>query len=64
MVKQAMAQDRLPALGDAASEDLSVGSERRIGEQVMREIRRDPDYLDDPVPVSYTHLTLPTKRIV
>ena len=49
----AMAQDRLPALGDAASEDLSVGSERRIGEQVMREIRRDPDYLDDPVLLEY-----------
>jgi len=49
----ALAQDRLPALGEAASEDLSVGNERRLGEQVMREIRRDADYLDDPVLLEY-----------
>lgn len=53
LVPPAVAQDRLPALGDGASEDLSVGSERRLGEQVMREIRRDPDYLDDPVLLEY-----------
>ncbi|MEK8027358.1 M48 family metalloprotease [Pseudaquabacterium rugosum] len=40
---------RLPALGDAAVEDLGPGAERRLGEQVMREVRQDPDYLDDPV---------------
>ena len=34
-------------------EDLSVGAERLIGEQIMREIRRDPDYLDDPVLLEY-----------
>ncbi|MGY4831781.1 M48 family metalloprotease [Sphaerotilaceae bacterium SBD11-9] len=47
------AQDRLPALGEAVSEDLSVGNERRIGEQIMRNIRADPDYLDDPVLQEY-----------
>ncbi|GAB4552920.1 MAG: M48 family metalloprotease [Rhizobacter sp.] len=47
------AQDRLPALGEAASDDLSVGNERRLGEQIMRDIRRDPDYLDDPVLLEY-----------
>jgi predicted Zn-dependent protease len=49
----AMAQDRLPALGESVSDDLSVGNERRIGEQIMRSIRVDPDYLDDPVLLEY-----------
>jgi predicted Zn-dependent protease len=48
-----VAQNRLPALGEAASDDLSVGSERRLGDQIMRDIRRDPDYLDDPVLLEY-----------
>ncbi len=47
------AQVRLPSLGESASEDFSVGTERRTGEQIMREIRRDPDYLDDPVLLEY-----------
>jgi beta-barrel assembly-enhancing protease len=49
----AQAQVRLPALGDSASEDLPVGTERRLGEQIMREIKRDPAYLDDPVLLDY-----------
>jgi len=44
---------RLPALGDAATEDLSIGDERRLGEQIMREARRDPAWLDDPVLLAY-----------
>jgi beta-barrel assembly-enhancing protease len=44
-----VAQVRLPALGESASDDLSVSAERRIGDQIMREGRRDPAYLDDPV---------------
>lgn len=47
------AQNDLPALGDAATEDFGVGAERRMGDQIMREIRRDPDYLDDPVLLDY-----------
>ena len=43
----------LPSLGDPASEDLTVGDERRFGEMIMREIWRDPDYLDDPVLLEY-----------
>lgn len=39
---------QLPDLGDASGADLSLQTERRLGESVMREIRRDPDYLDDP----------------
>jgi hypothetical protein len=44
---------RLPALGESAAEDFGVGAERRLGEQIMGEIRRDPDYLDDPVLLEY-----------
>ena len=49
----AAAQVRLPALGESASDDLSVSAERRLGEQIMREGRRDPLYLDDPVLLEY-----------
>ncbi len=38
---------RLPSLGESAGEDFPVGTERRLGEQVMAEVRRDPAYLDD-----------------
>jgi predicted Zn-dependent protease len=48
-----LAQSSLPSLGDSAGEDLGVGTERRVGDQVMREIRRDPDYLDDPLLLEY-----------
>lgn len=44
---------RLPALGDVASEGLSVGAERRLGEQIMAALRRDPDYLDDALLLDY-----------
>ena len=49
----AQSPNALPSLGDSVSDDLSVGAERMIGEQIMREIRRDPDYLDDPVLLEY-----------
>jgi beta-barrel assembly-enhancing protease len=49
----AWAQVRLPALGEAAAEEFSLGTERNLGEQIMREIRRDPDYLDDPPLLEY-----------
>jgi len=47
------AQSTLPSLGDAASEDLTVGAERRLGDRIMREIRRDPDWLDDALLQDY-----------
>ena len=47
------AQNRLPALGDPASEDFNLGTERKLGDEIMREIRADPDYLDDPVLLEY-----------
>ncbi len=52
-VQMAHAQVRLPALGEEAGEEFSVGTERTLGEQIMREIRRDPAYLDDPPLLDY-----------
>jgi predicted Zn-dependent protease len=49
----AIAQVNLPSLGDTASEDFNIGSERRLGNTIMRDIRRDPDYLDDPILYEY-----------
>ena len=46
-------QVRLPSLGESASDEVTVSAEKRIGDQIMREIRRDPDYLDDPVLLEY-----------
>ena len=54
---------RLPALGEAASDDFGLSQEKRVGEQVMREIRRDPDYIDDPALLDYLNtLWLPLVR--
>ena len=49
----ALAQNRLPTLGDPASEDFSIATERQLGDAIMREIRADPDYIDDPVLLEY-----------
>jgi predicted Zn-dependent protease len=43
----------LPALGDVAADDLSPTNERRLGEQIMRQARRDPAYLADPDTFEY-----------
>ncbi len=41
--------DELPELGDVAGSELSLAMEKKIGLQIMNEIRwRDPSYLDDP----------------
>jgi predicted Zn-dependent protease len=50
---QAASGVRLPALGEAASDEFNLNQEKRVGEQIMREIRRDPDYLDDPQLLDY-----------
>lgn len=42
---------QLPALGDGA--ELSVASERRLGDRIARSLYRDPDYIDDPVLAEY-----------
>ncbi|OAJ58367.1 peptidase M48 [Paraburkholderia ginsengiterrae] len=38
---------QLPDLGNGGSASLTPQAERKLGERVMREVRRDPDYLDD-----------------
>lgn len=49
----AQAQVNLPALGDAVSSDFDLNDERRLGEKIMRSIRRDPEFLDDPLLSDY-----------
>jgi len=43
----AAAQSGLPTLGDGS--DLTLSAERRLGDRIIRELYRDPDYIDDPV---------------
>ena len=43
----------LPTLGDSASDTLSPLMERKLGEEIMRDIRRNPDYLDDAPVLEY-----------
>ncbi|WP_174362759.1 M48 family metalloprotease [uncultured Caballeronia sp.] len=38
---------QLPDLGDGSGGALTPQAERRLGERLMRDLRRDPDYLDD-----------------
>jgi predicted Zn-dependent protease len=42
----------LPTLGDGAS-SLTTGEERRLGDSIVKELYRDPDYLDDPMLQEY-----------
>ena len=37
----------LPLLGDGS--EMTSSAERRLGDRIVRELYRDPDYLDDPV---------------
>ena len=43
----------LPNLGGTDGEELSPLMERRLGEQVMNNIRRDRDYVGDPIILDY-----------
>jgi predicted Zn-dependent protease len=43
----------LPDLGDVSQADVTPRDERRIGESIMREIRADPAFLDDPEATDY-----------
>ncbi len=47
------ASQNLPSLGDTDREELSPLMERKLGEQIMHDIRRDPDYLDDAPTIEY-----------
>src|SRR5512135_966914 len=48
----AQSQD-LPSLGEAGAEELPPAVERRLGEQIMLQVRRDPSYLADPESTEY-----------
>lgn len=51
---QPLRADDLPELGDVASNELSLGAEKKIGRQIMHEIRwREASYLDDADVESY-----------
>jgi predicted Zn-dependent protease len=43
----------LPDLGDASVSSLSESQERTIGNRIMREVRIDKDYIDDPEVADY-----------
>ena len=43
----------LPTLGDADREILTPLAERKLGEKIMHEIRRDKDFLDDAPTLEY-----------
>jgi len=49
----ALRADGLPDLGEMERAGFSVHAERRLGEQIMRDIRRDPAYLHDPEVSAY-----------
>ncbi len=51
-VPRVMAQ-ALPELGDISAAAISPREERQLGERIMREIRRDPAYLDDAEVADY-----------
>ena len=42
---------QLPTLGDGS--DLTTSEERRLGDRIIRELYRDPDYIDDAVLAEY-----------
>ncbi|NNM82482.1 MAG: M48 family metallopeptidase [Burkholderiales bacterium] len=43
----------LPDIADSADASLSPQQEKKLGEEVMRQIRADPSYLDDPELTQY-----------
>lgn len=53
-VSRAQAQ-ALPDLGDVSTAAITTVDERRLGESIMLEIRRDPAYLDDPEVADYAN---------
>ncbi len=47
----AIAQSALPMMGDGA--EMTSSAERRLGDGIIRELYRDPDYIDDAVLQEY-----------
>ena len=42
---------QLPGMGDGG--EMTASAERHLGDQIARELYRDPDFIDDPVLVEY-----------
>ena len=53
VLPRAVAQQALPDLGDVSQAGFTPAMERRVGELAMRELRRDPAFLDDVEVRSY-----------
>jgi beta-barrel assembly-enhancing protease len=53
MVPARAQSNELPSLGEAGADDLSPANERKLGEQIMREVVADPLYLPDPDTTEY-----------
>lgn len=51
LVPSAARAQLLPGLGDGG--EMTAAAERQLGDQIARELYRDPDYIDDPVLVDY-----------
>ena len=47
------ATSSLPTLGDSSSDDLSPITERKLGEEIMREARKDGDIFEDAPSTEY-----------
>jgi predicted Zn-dependent protease len=45
------AQQQLPMLGDGG--EMTTAEERHLGDEIARQLYRDPDYIDDPVLYEY-----------
>ncbi|HEY4316151.1 MAG TPA: M48 family metalloprotease [Herbaspirillum sp.] len=54
-IPAALQAQSLPTLGDTEREALSPIFERKVGEEIMRDIRSDGDYLDDAPLLEYLH---------
>lgn len=50
-VPAALAQSQLPMMGDGA--EMTTSAERKLGDRIIRELYRDPDYIDDAVLQEY-----------
>jgi predicted Zn-dependent protease len=53
LLAPALAAENLPDLGDASQADFSPQAEHKLGETIMRDIRLDSNYYDDPEIVDY-----------
>lgn len=53
LIPKPVVASNLPDLGDVSQSTITPRQERQIGLQIMRQIRDDPSYLDDPEIASY-----------